>query len=76
MAEFWEFIAPETIKSNVDGIIQKVVDSLGIATKDDIKALDKRLQKVEASIPLRKKPGRPPGSKNKKKASGKKAVKK
>jgi len=71
--------AAEAIASAIDRAVQRTLDSLGVATKQDIKSLEARVEKLEAwasAAPAKRKPGRPPGSKNKKKAAGKSRGKK
>jgi len=66
--------AAEAIASAMEKAVQRTLDSLGVATKKDIKTLEARVEKLEAwarAAPTKRKPGRPPGSKNKKKAAGK-----
>ena len=68
--------AAEAIASSIDKAVQRALDIIGVATKQDIKALDARIEKLEAAgaVPIKRKPGRPPGSKNKKKAAKKPRV--
>jgi hypothetical protein len=64
----------EAITAAIDMAVQKALDALGIATKNDINDLKVRIEKLEASLSaplIKRKPGRPLGSKNKKKAAGK-----
>lgn len=66
--------AAEAIASSIDKAVQRALDIIGVATKQDIKALDARIEKLEAgasAAPVKRKLGRPPGSKSKKKAAGK-----
>ena len=66
--------AAEAIAAAIDKVVQKGLDTIGVATKKDIKTLEARVEKLEAwasAVPFKRKPGRPPGSKNKKKAAGK-----
>jgi hypothetical protein len=66
--------AAEAIATGIDKVVQRTLDAIGVATKQDIKALEARIEKLEAwagPALAKRKPGRPPGSKNKKKAAGK-----
>lgn len=65
----------DAITDAIDQGVKKVLDSMGVATKDDIAKLETRVAKLESwasAAPAKKRPGRPPGSKSKKKAAGKK----
>ena len=64
----------EAIASAIDKAVRKTLESIGVATKQDIQVLEARVGKLEAwaaAAPAKRKPGRPPGSKNKKRATGK-----
>lgn len=66
--------AAEAIATAIGKAVQKALDSLGVATKRDMKSLEARIEKLEAwasAAPVKRKPGRPPGSKSKEKAAGK-----
>jgi BMFP domain-containing protein YqiC len=65
----------DAISMAVEQGVKKVLDSMGLATREDIAGLEKRVEKLEsraAAAPARKKPGRPAG----KKATGRKPAKK
>lgn len=69
----------DVIGDAIDQGVKKVLESMGVATTDDIDSLEKRVAKLESwasGAPAKKRPGRPPGKKSAKKAAGKKAAKK
>jgi len=75
----------DAIAMAIDLGVKRVLDSMGLATREDIAGLEKRVEKLESwagAAPARKKPGRPPGKKStarkaaSKKAAGKKRAKK
>jgi DNA topoisomerase-1 len=65
----------EAITEAIDQGVKKVLESMGIATSSDLDSLEKRVEKLESwasAAPAKKRPGRPPGKKSAKKATGKK----
>ena len=80
MAARTDVKAAEAITSAIDRAVQKSMNTLGVATKKDLKAFEARIEKLESwasAVPAKKKAGRPPGSKSKRKtAAKKKAAKK
>ena len=72
-----EMIGMQQLSEFLTQLIQQTVSFMGVASSDDLKNLEKRVAKLEASVDkltARKKPGRPPGKKSSKKAAGKKAA--
>ena len=74
----------DAIAMAIDQGVKRALDSMGLATREDIAGLEKRVDKLESwagAAPARKKPGRPPGKKSTarkpaKKSAGKKRARK
>lgn len=64
------------VGDSVETLVRNALDSLGVATKEDIKDINKRIGKLEAKVAPKKKPAKKKKSTAKKKPARKSAKKK